>query len=263
LYLPAFQKMTCQTQGILLPAGGNRTMYRQLDAQKIVDTARILQSRIGERFPDSGLSKLGAEVATVGHETVERMRWIQKPHLLLRFGIYLLLVSILAVFVALLFSLHGSDLREVGAFIQTLEAGLSAIFFIGAATVFLVTWESRIKRGRALKALRDLRAMAHIVDMHQLTKSPEAAVAQSPNTVSSPKRDLSPFELGRYLNYCSELLSLIGKISALYSQSLDDPVVLNAVDDIEDLTTELSQKIWQKITLLDRLTPAGSRPMPS
>jgi hypothetical protein len=26
--------------------------------------------------------------------------------------------------------------------------------------------------------------------------------------------------------YCSELLSLIGKISALYSQSLDDPVVL-------------------------------------
>ena len=233
-------------------------MYRQLDAQKIVDTARILRSRIAERFPDSGLSKLGAEVATVGHETVERMQWIQKPHLPLRFGIYLLLTSILALFVALLLSLRGSDLREVGAFIQTLEAGLSAIFFIGAATVFLVTWESRIKRGRALKALRDLRAMAHIVDMHQLTKSPEAAVAQSPDTASSPKRDLSPFELSRYLNYCSELLSLIGKISALYSQTLDDPVVLNAVDDIEDLTTELSQKIWQKITLLDMLKSADA-----
>lgn len=231
-------------------------MYRQLDAQKIVDTAKTLQSRIAERFPDSGLSKLGAEVATVGHETVERMQWIQKPHVPLRFGIYLLLVSILAVFVALLFSLRGSDLREVSAFIQALEAGLSSIFFIGAATVFLVSWESRIKRGRALKALRDLRAMAHIVDMHQLTKSPEAAVAQGADTASSPKRTLTPFELSRYLNYCSELLSLIGKISALYSQTLDDPVVLDAVDDIEDLTTELSQKIWQKITSLDLLKSA-------
>jgi hypothetical protein len=231
-------------------------MYRQLDAQKIVDTARTLQRRITERFPDSGLSKLGDEVATVGHETVERMWWIQKPHVPLRLAIYLLLTSILAVFVALLFSLRGSDLREINTFIQTLDAGLSSIFFIGAATIFLVSWESRIKRGRAMKALRDLRAMAHIVDMHQLTKSPEAAVAHSADTASSPKRTLSPFELSRYLNYCSELLSLIGKISALYSQTLDDPLVLNAVDDIEDLTTELSQKIWQKITLLDLMKNA-------
>jgi len=163
------------------------------------------------------------------------------------------------VFFALLFSLRGSDLREAGAFIQALEAGLSSIFFIGASTIFLISWESRIKRNRALKALRDLRAMAHIVDMHQLTKSPEATVAGGESTPSSPKRGLSPFELGRYLNYCSELLSLIGKISALYSQSLDDPVVLNAVDDIEDLTTELSQKIWQKITLLDLLKAADNR----
>ena len=225
-------------------------MYRQLDAQKIVDTARTLQSRIAERFPDSGLSKLGAEVATVGHETVQRMRWIQRPHVPLRLGIYLLIASILAVFVALLLSLRGSDLQEIGTFIQALEAGLSSIFFIGASAIFLISWESRIKRNRALKALRDLRAMAHIVDMHQLTKSPDAVVGGGA-TPSSPRRTLSPFELGRYLNYCSELLSLIGKISALYSQSLDDPVVLNAVDDIEDLTTELSQKIWQKITLLD------------
>jgi len=92
-----------------------------------------------------------------------------------------------------------------------------------------------------------------------LTKSPEAALAKSTDTTSSPKRTLSAFELGRYLDYCSELLSLIGKISALYSQSLDDPVVLNAVDDIEDLTTELSQKIWQKITLLDLLKSADDR----
>ena len=232
-------------------------MYRKLDAQKIVDTARALQLRIAERFPDSGLSKLGAEVATVGDESMKRMQWIQRPHVPLRIAIHLLLLTILVVFVALLASLRKSELSEIGAFLQALEAGLSSIFFIGAATIFLISWESRIKRNRALKALRDLRAMAHIVDMHQLTKNPEGPSAGGA-TVLLVKRVLSASELGRYLNYCSELLSLIGKISALYSQSLDDPVVLNAVDDIEDLTTELSQRIWQKITLLDIMKSADN-----
>ena len=52
---------------------------------------------------------------------------------------------------------------------------------------------------------------------------------------------------------------IIAPNSPTDSQSLDDPVVLNAVDDIEDLTTELSQKIWQKITLLDLLKSADDR----
>jgi len=74
-------EIACQPPAFLLRAGVKQTMYRQLDAQKIVDTARTLQSRINERFPDSGLSKLGSEVSTVGQETMKRMRWIQKPHI--------------------------------------------------------------------------------------------------------------------------------------------------------------------------------------
>ena len=101
--------------------------------------------------------------------------------------------------------------------------------------------------------------MAHIVDMHQLTKNPEAVFSPQDNTASSPRRQLTAFELGRYLDYCSELLSLIGKTTALYSQGLEDPVVLDAVDDVEDLTTELSSKIWQKITLLESLKEASGR----
>ena len=188
----------------------------------------------------------------MARETVERLQWIHRPHLLLRTVTCLLLVSCLGVFVAVLASLHGSDLSEISAFVQTLEAGLSSLFFIGASTIFVVTWEKRIKRNRALHSLHELRAMAHIVDMHQLTKDPNAILSGRTGTASSPQRPLSVVELGRYLDYCSELLSLIGKISALYSQSLDDPVVLNAVDDIEDLTTELSQKVWQKIAVLDK-----------
>jgi len=40
---------------------------------------------------------------------------------------------------------------------------------------------------------------------------------------------------------------------ALYVQDSPDPVVLDAVNDVETLTTGLSSKIWQKIMILDTL----------
>jgi hypothetical protein len=51
----------------------------------------------------------------------------------------------------------------------------------------------------------------------------------------------------RYLDYCSEMLAVIGNLSAVYARHLDDAVVLDAVDAIESLTAAISQKIWQKI----------------
>ena len=64
-------------------------------------------------------------------------------------------------------------------------------------------------------------------------------------------RRLGRFELARYLDYCSEMLSLSGKVAALYVQYLDDPVVLAAVNEVETLATGISGKIWQKIVILD------------
>ena len=37
-------------------------MYRSLDSAKIIETARLLASRVGERFPGSGLGKLSEEI---------------------------------------------------------------------------------------------------------------------------------------------------------------------------------------------------------
>jgi hypothetical protein len=95
--------------------------------------------------------------------------------------------------------------------------------------------------------------------MHQLTKDPERMVAQMAATPSSPKQNLSPGELGRYLDYCSEMLSLIGKLAALYVQKFDDPVALAAVNEVEDLTTSLSRKIWQKIMIINADTVNAGR----
>lgn len=165
---------------------------------------------------------------------------------------------------------HILRVTEFSNFIQAVDAGISSIVYISAAILFLVTWETRIKRARALRAIHELRAMAHILDMHQLTKDPERAFNIGSDTASSPKRTLSPFELSRYLDYCSEALSLISKIAALYVQGFQDSVVLDAVDDMENLTTGIARKVWQKITLIDLMTrfnnpsdsAAGHRPSP-
>jgi hypothetical protein len=37
----------------------------------------------------------------------------------------------------------------------------------------------------------------------------------------------------------------------MYAQESQDPVVLSTVSDIQDLTTSLSGKIWQKIMILN------------
>ena len=129
---------------------------------------------------------------------------------------------------------------------------MNDIVFVAIAIFFLVTLEGRIKRRRALKAVHELRALAHIIDMHQLTKDPQVITNPGHSTKSSPKRTMTDFELSRYLDYCSEMLSLIGKVAALYVQCFDDPVALSAVDQIEDLTTGLSRKIWQKIMIINQ-----------
>ena len=74
---------------------------------------------------------------------------------------------------------------------------------------------------------------------------------------SAPKRQMTPFELLRYLDYCSEMLSLISKLAALHVQHFDDAQTLTAVRDIENLTLNLAQKIWQKIMILDRMLNPG------
>ena len=68
------------------------------------------------------------------------------------------------------------------------------------------------------------------------------------------------FELSRYLDYCSEALSLTGKVAALYVQPFDDPVALDAVSEVEQLTTGLSRKIWQKLTVLFSMPPVEPAP---
>jgi hypothetical protein len=230
-------------------------MYRRLDSARIVDTARRLASRVSERVPDSGLSRVAAELVQVAERAAADEEWFRRPHRWLRAGVgalILILITVVGLTLAVLLPRPaGSSIADV---LQMIESAVNDLVFIGIAIYFLVTVEVRRKRRRALKAVHELRSMAHIIDMHQLTKDPERVMnpAFQSDTPSSPVRVLSAFQLSRYLDYSSEMLSLLSKSAALYVQDFDDPVTISAVNEIENLTSGLSRKIWQKIMILDR-----------
>ncbi len=135
--------------------------------------------------------------------------------------------------------------------VQGLEAATNEIILLSLLLLFLVSLENRFKRRTTLRMLHRLRSLAHVVDMHQLTKDPDSVLRSTTPTIVSPERTLSEAQLARYLDYCSELLALISKLAALLAQHQQDAVVLSAVNDVETLTSGLSRKIWQKITILD------------
>lgn len=228
--------------------------YRALDADAIVATCARLSTRIHERFPESGLSKVGQEVLAVADDTIEGIQHIRRPNWPIRICVALALLSMVAVTVILAASASAPTSRlEWFALLPIIESAINDVIFLGIAVFFLTTLEARLKRRKALRALHQLRSLAHVIDMHQLTKDPEQLLSPTMTTASSPQRNLSRFELARYLDYCTEMLAIISKISALYVQYLDDPQVLGAVNDIQSLTTGLSSNIWQKIVLIDNV----------
>ena len=227
--------------------------YRQLDEANILSTLERLKHRIAERFPESGLSRVADELIVVGGEVCETVRYLQRPNYLIRIpvglAIILMLVSVVALTATVRLPTHLNGLNEVT---QLANDGINNIVFLGIAIFFLLTIETRLKRKRALRTIHELRSLAHVVDMHQLTKDPERLGSDAPDTASSPERTMTPTQLGRYLDYCSELLSVDSKLAALLVQHFTDEVILGAVNEIETLTTGLSGKIWQKIRLIER-----------
>ncbi len=225
-------------------------MYRTLDSDKIVATLEQLRARIFARFPQSSLSRVCAELTEVARENKARAARLAQPNWRLRGGValFLLIGAVLIVYVARVVA--ASETPDTLFGLQGLETIINITVLVGAGVLFVVTFESRLKRSEALEDIHELRSIVHVIDMHQLTKDPTAGSLHGPDTAASPPRLLSPFELTRYLDYCSELLSLAAKVAALYAQSSSDAVVVDAVNDLERLTTNLSQKIWQKITLI-------------
>lgn len=239
------------------------TNTKSLDPNHIIKTIDQLSHRIEERFPDAGLANVSRELLEITKKARVRAAQISRPSYGLRIFVLFVVVAIIALPIISLASYTSLDFIEMpkdklslSELTTLIEAGINDIVLIGAAILFLTTIENRIKRRRALKAIHDLRAIAHIIDMHQLTKAPERVGGQEKDTKSSPKRTMDRFMLGRYLDYCSEMLSLTGKVGAIYVEDFSDSEAVSAVNELENLTTGLSRKIWQKIMILHTVPPS-------
>lgn len=229
--------------------------YRQLDEQQITQTLEEIRERIAKRFPDANLREVCEQLLVVAREASACVAYLRRPIWSLRVAGGVAALALLALLAsAAKVTLNAPGELSMPDIVQTIEAAVNDVVFFGIAVFFLLTVEMRAKRRRALAVLHQLRSLAHIVDMHQLTKDPErlSSATREEAEGGGRRRRASGADLGKYLDFCSELLSLTSKIAALLVQHFNDSVVLAGVNEIEGLTTGLSGKIWQKITILDR-----------
>jgi hypothetical protein len=228
--------------------------YTRLNADMLLKTIERLEQRINDRFPDSGLGRVCAEFRSLSHDSEALARHLGRPIWPVRIAAWMavvLLVGLVLWALAQLVAHFSFDANGVIDLLQTTETAINELIFLGLALFFLIGFETRIKQRSALAALHRLRSIAHVIDMHQLTKDPAYLLSQFTQMQNSPERTLTRQQLTRYLDYCAEILALNSKIAALFAQDMDDPVVLNAVNDLESLSQGLAAKIWQKIMILD------------
>jgi hypothetical protein len=223
-----------------------------LDAIKLIETIDLLRLRIAVRFPESGLLKACGNCLKIAQQARERAEFIDRPIYWLRGTIILLVAALVvgAIMVAVVLPRHLLRITENW---ETINAITSELLLVAAGLFFLISLETRFKRRRALSAIHELRALAHVIDMHQLTKDPERLLPNWIQSAHSPQMRMTPFELGRYLDYCSEMLSLIGKLAAVYVQRFEDEVALEAASEIQVLTASLCERIWHKIMFLSKI----------
>lgn len=228
-------------------------MYRQLSPTHITETTSLLRKRVEERFPDAGLTKVARDLEKLTVEAGNVSLELGKPNYVLRITAGACIVGMLVLLGLGIMKIQvDTGVGNASELAQGIEATVNNFVFVSIAVYFLATLEVRLKRRRALAELHALRSMAHIIDMHQLTKDPErSSRSKVSNTASSPKHPMTPFELQRYLDYCSEMLAIIGKVAALYIQHFGDSVTVSVANDVETLTAHLSGNVWQKILAID------------
>jgi hypothetical protein len=228
----------------------------QLAGDHVWGTVAHLERRIEARFGERGLTKvardLGGLVRLVQSEADQSRDRLRRTTLAAR-GAGILIVA--ATLVALVFSLRSAvidGLTRTVDWVPLVESVINDLVFAAIAVVFLWAFPERLERRTMLRLLHRLRSLAHVIDMHQLSKDPEQLSPTYTPTAQSIVHGLDADQLYHYLTYCSEMLSLTAKTSALCGEYSTDGVVLENIADIETLTTELSNKIWQKISLLPR-----------
>lgn len=226
--------------------------YRSLNPDLIVQTTARLAERMEARFGGRGLTSVAKELTKFAQEEVGLAKRISRPRIVVRSLTYLFIASGLLVISYIAWTVK-IDFRAAPSFdmFEGVEALINLLILLSAGVWFLLNLETRMKRHDVLVRINQLRSIAHVIDMHQLSKDPMSDLHAGAKSESLPESDLHGYELVRYLDYCADLLALTGKLASIYLEYIEDPVVIASVNEFENLTGELSRKIWQKVTVLE------------
>ena len=229
-------------------------VHEPLEAPAVRETVEELYGRIEARFPQRGLLGVCGDLLLIVDQVQSTSSQAQGRVRLARVVSRVVMALVLGGTAFALVMAARDVVREgLNSFVDLLplvETTISDIVYAGIAVFFLWSFPERVQRGQLLNLLHQLRSTAHIIDMHQLTKDPEQLKPSWVPTSKSTKLDMSRDQVERYLDYCSELLSLVGKTAALCAEESRDSLVLETVSTVETLTVGLSRKIWQKISNL-------------
>jgi hypothetical protein len=234
------------------------TGLERLEAEPVLSTLHQLRERIGARFPDRGLYAVSGDLLVLAGEvamsSAQQRGRLHVVRLASRaaIGLVVVLTAMLLGFAGRAAVIDGGPAHDI-EWLSLLESGVNDLVFAAIGIWFLYTVPERLRRSDSLALLHELRSLAHVIDMHQLNKDPERLRTSFTPTAVSPTIGLTYEELEHYLDYCSELLSLVGKTAALCAEESRDAVVLDTVSTIETLTTGMSRKIWQKISVLNEV----------
>jgi hypothetical protein len=236
----------------------NADLHEPLEAAAVRETVQELHDRIEARFPKRGLLQVAQDLLTLVDEVAAGAGTIQGRIRIARVASRVVMAAILAGTVfALVLALKDAIVQDERIsssldLLPLIETSINDIVFAGIAVFFLWSFPERLQRGRLLNLLHQLRSTAHIIDMHQLSKDPEQLRPTFVRTSASKPLNMTRDEVERYLDYCSEMLSLVGKTAALCAEESRDNVVLETVSTVESLTVATSRKIWQKISMLPK-----------
>lgn len=224
--------------------------YRVLDGAEVTRTVEEVRDRIVGRWSaDRGLAKVADDLAQLSRQVdadtdasahrVRAVRWGARV-----VGVVILALAVLALVLAAQDVARGSATHATD-WLPLLESTINNLVYAAIAVLFLWWLPDRVARRTLLALLHRMRSTAHVIDMHQLRKR-----IPGPDEPGVPM--LTTEELRDYYQFCTKLLSLVGKTAALCAEHSADQTVLATVQSIETLTTEMSVKIWEKIGVLDR-----------
>jgi len=229
--------------------------FQRLDPGAVQKTVDRLVMRITRRFPDRNLRLVAAELSGLVGEVSAQSSVDRRRNRAIGLACRVAAITIVTIAItAIILAIHDAlpESGEVRGFqwLSVLESGIADLVYASIAVYFLMSLPNRLTRRRLLALLHRLRSLAHVVDMHQLTKDPERLQERFRGTDATLTFTLDAAKLENYLDYCSEILSLVGKTAALCAEESTDAVVLDTVSEVETLTVGLAREIWQKISLL-------------